>query len=42
MLDVHYADLKAARELEERTGKNAIDFIDIPGDSEEEETEEEN
>lgn len=34
MVRVHYLDLGAAREIEERTGKNAIDFMDIPDDGE--------
>ena len=32
MISVNYLNLGAAREIEERTGKNAIDFMDIPDD----------
>ena len=32
MVNVHYSDRGAARELEERTGKNAIDFMSFPDD----------
>lgn len=41
MINVGYLDLGAAREIEEKTGKNAIDFMDIPDNGETEETEKE-
>lgn len=41
MLNIGCLDLRTAREIEKRTGKNAIDFMDIPDNGETEETEKE-